>query len=208
MTRRTDQIRTAILGGTFDPPHIGHMMMAANVLRSGLADEVWMMVSPENPFKEGKSISPEEQRLEMARLAAEALPGLRVSDFEFSLPRPSYSAETLRRLAEKYPDRDFRIVIGADNWLEFRRWKEPEVILSCFGLVVCPRPGEELPDDFLPLDHMPDGWRGRVDFLRDQPQVLLSSSAIRKMVREGKSVACTVAPAVEAYILEHNLYTE
>lgn len=182
--------------------------MAANVLRCDLADEVWLMVSPRNPFKEGKSISPEEQRLEMARLAAEALPGLRVSDFEFSLPRPSYSAETMCRLAEKYPDREFRIIIGADNWLEFRRWKEPEMILSRYGLVVCPRPGEEIPDDFLPLDPMPEGWRGKVDFLRGQPQVLLSSSAIRKMVKEGKSIALTVVPAVEAYIMENNLYTE
>lgn len=198
--------RVAIFGGTFDPPHLGHLMMASNVLRAGLSDEVWLMVSPCNPFKTGKNISREEDRLEMCRLAAQDSRGISVSDFEFSLPRPSYTVDTLRALRKVYPDTEFKLVIGGDNWREFSKWREPVKVLEYASLIVCLRPGEEFPRDFRPMNPMPADWEQRVEILRGWPQVLLSSSFIRSLAAERGNIQFMVAPAVERYISEQKLY--
>lgn len=198
--------KVAILGGTFDPPHVGHLLMATNVLRANLADEVWLMVSPRNPLKTERRLTPEDARLEMCRLAVADVPGVVASDFEFSLPRPSFSARTLRELAKEYPDVEFSMIVGADNWLAFSRWRDPEEILENFGLIVCPRPGDVVDGDFEPLDPMPGGWRSRVMILRDAPSILLSSTEIRNLASRGKNLMPLVDPRVDKYIKDNNLY--
>lgn len=189
-----------IYGGTFDPPHEAHLSVARAALDRGLADEVWLMVSPENPFKTGRHISPESDRLAMTRLAIQGIPGLLASDFEFSLPKPSYTYRTLCALRDAFPDRRFTLIIGGDNLETFGRWRNPDRILEEFGLVVYPRPGYSLPDA---LRSHPN-----VRVLEDVAQSPVSSSEIRRRAAEGESLSGLVAPEVESYIREHCLYSE
>ncbi|MDE6631620.1 MAG: nicotinate (nicotinamide) nucleotide adenylyltransferase, partial [Muribaculaceae bacterium] len=129
-----------IFGGSFDPIHEGHVNLAKYVLDHTDLDEVWLMVSPLNPLKPQGYVATNEQRLEMARLAVEGIPGIRVSDFEFHLPIPSYTYKTLTELKKSYPDHDFRLIIGGDNWADFYRWRNPKEIVSDFGVIIYPRP--------------------------------------------------------------------
>ena len=198
-------MKTAVYGGSFDPIHVGHSMVASSVLRAGAADEVWFMVSPCNPLKQGRRMTPERLRLEMARCVAERCEGLTASDFEFSLPRPSYTLATLRALRDAYPDRDFTLLIGADNWRLFGEWRGPEEILQEFGVIVFPRPGDPLEKGFWPS--RVKRLEERVRILNDIPQCFLSSSEIRRLRREGKDVTFLVDPRVEELIVSHNLYT-
>ena len=133
--------KTVIFGGSFDPIHVGHLSLASAVCESGLASEVWFMVSPQNPHKQGCCMTDENVRLHMVRLATEGNPAFKASDFEFSLPRPSYTINTLNALEQAYPDREFVLLIGADNWERFHRWYRSDDILSAYRLIVYPRPG-------------------------------------------------------------------
>lgn len=191
-------IRTAVYGGTFDPPHSGHLMVARAALDAGLADEVWMLPSPLNPLKKGNEISAEETRLEMVRLAVAGEKGIVASDFEFHLPSPSYSIRTLRALKETFPDRQFMMLVGGDNLANFHLWREHDAILAEFGLVVYPRPGEEIPAG---LTHHPG-----VCLIPPTALSPVSSSEIRSRVAQGLSIEGMVAPAVERFILDNHLY--
>ena len=122
--------RTALFGGSFDPIHNGHTSLAAQVLDNGLANEVWFMVSPMNPHKQGSRLTDEKQRLYMVRVATQNEPRFVACDFEFHLPRPSYTINTLNALVKKYPDREFVLLIGADNWEKIDKWYSYEEILS------------------------------------------------------------------------------
>ena len=115
--------KVGLFGGSFDPVHRGHLALAQYLLECGAVEEVWLMVSPLNPLKSGTQLSPDAERLEMARLAAADVPGVVVSDFELHLPRPSYTWRTLRALREAHPDIEFSLIVGADNWLVFDRWQ-------------------------------------------------------------------------------------
>lgn len=194
-----------IFGGTFDPPHRGHIAIAEAALRQCGLDEVWLMVSPENPFKSGRRITPEADRLRMAALAVKELPEdlrdrIRVSDFETRLPRPTYTVATLRALREAYPDCRFRLIIGGDNMSAFSKWREPEEIIRDYGLIVYPRPGDETWD---PTQMPPE-----CVILKDVPLMPVSSTEIRECLRSGSAGGCdrTVAPGVARYINEHHIY--
>ena len=187
---------TVIFGGSFDPIHVGHMSLAAEVLEHGIAEEVWFMVSPQNPHKQNSRLSSENRRLDMVRLAIEGHEGFVACDFEFSLPRPSYTINTLDALSEHYPDRNFILLIGADNWSCFDRWYKPGEILDRYGIVVYPRGNEERPE--LPAN---------VVWLQSRLYDV-SSTMVRNAVSEGRSSSGYVAPAVEQYIFENNLYTD
>ena len=116
--------RTGIYGGSFNPIHNGHVSLARHLIGQGLVDEVWLVVSPQNPFKADASLLDEQCRLSLARLAVEHEPGIEVSDVEFALPRPSFMSSTLRTLSARYPQREFSLIIGADNWVRFPQWHE------------------------------------------------------------------------------------
>lgn len=209
-----------ILGGTFDPPHRGHLNIAAMTLKAGAADEVWMMVSPQSPFKTGQRKASPEDRVEMCRLMLEDIlhvdstgccvdgdqedsqaGKVRVSDFELSLPTPTYTADTLAALQREYPGIRFRWIVGADNIADFYKWRNPQAILSDFGLIIYPRPG-------YPLEDIPDQVRASSVILKDMPEVEASSTQVRALIAEGsvEEVARMTSPSVASYISRNRLY--
>ena len=191
-----NKIPTVIFGGSFDPIHNGHISLAAEVCRRGLAAEVWFMVSPLNPHKEGCRITPEETRLKMVQLAVEGNASFVACDFEFSLPRPSYTVNTLAALEEAFPDREFKLLIGADNWEKFHKWYKWKTILSRYGIIVYPRGDEKQPS-------LPCGVEWLSAELCD-----VSSTMVRESVARGESISSFVPQAVEVFIKENKLYVK
>lgn len=191
-----NKIPTVIFGGSFNPIHNGHVALAREVCAAGLAREVWFMVSPLNPHKEGQSLAPEEHRLRMVQLATDGDSCLQASDFEFSLPRPSYTVNTLAALCDAYPSREFILLIGADNWEKFHKWYKWEDILARHRIIVYPRGCETRPK-------LPQGVTWLSAALHN-----VSSTQVREAVAAGADVSAMVAPQVAQYIKEYNLYTE
>ena len=187
-------IRTALFGGTFNPLHNGHLTIARSVLEQGLADEVWILITPCNPWKKDHELLDDRLRYEMAVQAVKDMDNVKASDYEFSLPKPSYTANTLRRISADYPDREFILTIGADNWVKFNEWKESDFILSNYRLIVYPRNGYE-------TTPTPDGVT-----LLECPLVDLSSTDIRKRVANGEPINEMVPAAVARTIADLKLY--
>lgn len=205
-------MKVGIFGGSFDPIHEGHIRLAKYVLDHTDLDEVWLMVSPLNPLKPQGYVATNEQRLDMARLAVEGIPGIRVSDFEFHLPIPSYTYNTLTELKKAYPDIDFSLIIGGDNWANFDRWRNPQEILSEFGIIVYPRPGEDISPSLHSSLFTLDSSKIRI--LESAPQMPISSTQIRAQLTSSNS---TLNPSpltlqdfipekVLSYIQSHHLY--
>lgn len=185
-----------MFGGSFDPIHIGHTALAEAVLRENLADEVWFMVSPLNPHKQGQGLTPEDTRLAMVQLAIGDEARFKASDFEFSLPRPSYTLNTLRALEEAYPQRQFLLLIGADNWAKFDRWYCGDKIIEHYLIIVYPRDNQQQPT-------LPRGVTWLLSPLCD-----VSSTQVRRMAARGEDFSAFVAPAVARYIMSNNLYKD
>ncbi len=190
--------QTALFFGSFNPVHVGHLIIADFI--QGLDDisEVWMVISPHNPFKEKKSLAKDYDRLEMMHLAIGDHPKLRASDIEFSLPKPSYTVDTLAYITEKYPEREFALVMGGDNLKSFHRWKNYEMILRNHQIYVYARPGYET-DAF--QDHP------SIHIL-EAPLLSISASHIRQRIKEGKSIRYLVREDVREFILSKRLYQE
>lgn len=179
--------RIAIFGGSFNPVHVGHIALARSVVQQQLADEVWLLVSPQNPLKQQADLLPEAQRLALARKALVNEDGVEVSDFEFHLPRPSYTWNTLQALSAAYPDVDFSLLIGADNWALFHRWAHPVDILAHHKLWVYPRQGIVVDEASLPAGVC----------LIEAPLFPFSSTDIRNLMRKGESIHGYVPQAIE-----------
>ncbi len=188
--------RTGIFGGSFNPVHNGHIAIARGMLRRNVVDEVWLMVSPQNPLKNPAYLLPETTRLEMAQLACEDEEGIYACDFEFSLPRPSFTWQTLCALRETYPDRDFSLLIGADNWEIFSKWYRSKDIIEHFKIAVYPRIGSPLSHDFLPEN---------VSFT-DMPLLNVSSTEIRNRISRGEDISTLVPQKVYEKIMRERLY--
>jgi nicotinate-nucleotide adenylyltransferase len=131
-----------IFGGSFNPIHCGHIALAEIILRQKALDEVWLMVSPQNPLKQQADLLADKTRLLLARKALEGVHGIKASDFEFSLPRPSYTWHTLEALRTAYPDDKFALIIGGDNWDRFDQWYRAKEIKEQYPIIVYPRKGE------------------------------------------------------------------
>lgn len=199
MTTCSDNRKTIVVyGGSFDPIHIGHAALAGIVSRLPGVDGVIILVSPANPLKAGERDASESDRLEMTRLVAANLPNVEASDFEFSLPRPSFTINTLEALRNANPDTDFRLLIGADNWQLFSRWRDAERIISEFGVIIYPRPGYEIESD----ETLPEN----VTVLKNIPTFEISSTYIRDEISRGHDVTYLVTPEVARYINERKLY--
>ena len=182
--------RIGIYGGSFNPVHFGHVGLAKWVIENTDLDELWLMVSPNNPLKPANLLAPEGERLAAVREAVKDIPHVKASDFEFSLPRPSYTANTLRELQKAYPDAEFTLIIGEDNIAIFDRWREYEFILANFRIFVYPR-RENLSDEDLtakrsdsPKDGLTTKWSNSVAvkeirYLSGAPLFDISSTQIR-----------------------------
>ncbi len=189
--------RVGLLGGSFNPIHTGHMIVASYMAQYGPVDEVWFVLSPRNPLKDPASLAPDLDRLAMLRIAAAPAEGtrLKVSDIELSLPRPSYTIVTLRVLSEKYPDHRFVWITGSDTLPNLPRWKEWEKITRGYGMLIYPRPG-------YPIEYpLPEGVT-----VVEAPQVEISSTFIREAIALGKDMTYFLPDGVEAYIRSHGLY--
>ncbi len=191
-------IRTGIYGGSFNPIHNAHIRLAMKILRMAQLDEVWFVVSPQNPFKRNQQLLDDDKRLELVRLALSRHPRLTASDYEFHLPRPSYMHTTLTRLSADYPDREFVLIIGADNWERFHDWHRANDILQSYRLVVYPRQGSPIHPQSLPPNVQ----------LVNTPLINLSSTMIRQRIAQGRSIRRLVPKAVAEAIEKEKLYAE
>lgn len=185
-----------LLGGSFNPVHSGHMIMAGYMSQFAGLDEVWMLLSPLNPLKSRpEELASDIQRLHMLELATTDTPHVEVCDIELTMPRPSYTINTLRLLAKRYPKKQFKLIIGSDNWSQFSQWRDHEEILSDYGVIIYPRPGYPIPRIY-DLD---------VEVI-NAPKCELSSSFIRAALRKGKDVSHFVPHGVSEYIKKQGLY--
>lgn len=176
--------------GSFNPIHNGHLLIASYLLEKGYCTKVWFIVSPQNPWKEDHSLLDEQQRLEIVRKAIGGDKRMEACDIEFTMPRPSYTYQTLQALKEKYPGEHFALIIGGDNLLRFHQWQNYRQILSEFPILVYPRLGIPVPDKTEPNITVVDA-----------PMSDLSSTLIRQKVAEGKDISSDVpAGAVELII--------
>ena len=164
-----------IFGGSFNPIHTGHISLARQLLRLAKLDEVWFMVSPQNPLKQTSELLDDNLRYNLVRLALHGEEGMRACNFEFKLPRPSYTWNTLQQLCQQYPDDEFTLLIGGDNWSLFPSWYRAEDILRQYHVVVYPR--RESPVD---ASSLPAGVT-----LVDTPLLDISSTQIRHHIAEG-----------------------
>lgn len=192
-------MRIGIYGGSFNPIHKGHTELAASIVQQGLVDELWLLVSPLNPLKQGETsdIAEYEHRLSMARLATEDIEGVKVSDFEKNLPLPSYTITTLGELHKAYPEHEFVLVIGADNWERFPRWYHAQEIIDTYSILIYRRPGCEMDETLLPPSVQ----------VVDTPLYDISSTEIRESVKKGRMLLKWVDRKVATYIRVHHLYS-
>ncbi len=189
------------LFGTFDPPHRAHVAIAEHMLNELALDNVWLVVTPSNPFKADRRISPETHRLAMVRIALMRHPGLQASGIELDLPRPNYTVDTLRFMRSRWPLDKFDLIIGSDNLATFHTWKDPDEILANHRLLVYPRPG--------PIANGTSPYRDHpsVQIVDQAPLMDVSSTAIREALRDWRPVNDLVDPAVLSYIRQHGLYS-
>jgi nicotinate-nucleotide adenylyltransferase len=191
-------MRIGLYGGTFDPIHLGHLILAEACREACGLDRVWFVVAGAPPHKPGGRTDA-GHRLEMVRLAVAGNPAFEVSEIETNRPGPHYSVETLEAVARERPDDELSFLIGADSLVDLPHWREPEAILRLAGLVVANRPGFEPPPIATPGDARP---------IRQVtiPPIGIASKEIRRALLEGRSIRYQVPRAVEAYIAAHGLY--
>lgn len=190
------KIKTGILGGTFNPIHLGHLVLANYLCEFEGLDEVWFLVTPQNPLRSDTPSLDDETRLELVKLATEEFSHFVASDFEFHLPKPSYSYLTFSELKKRYPEREFTLIIGADNWLIFDKWKEAKRLIKENSIMVYPRPNYNVPANSLPSNVR----------LVHSPIIEISSTFIRKAIREGKDIRYFLHPSVYSKIKENGYY--
>ncbi len=189
--------KTGLYFGSFNPIHIGHLVIAEYLLEHSDLQELWFVVSPRNPLKEKSSLLDDRQRLHMVNLAIGDDARFKASDVEFYLSQPSYTCHTLVHLQEKFPKREFALIMGEDNLQTFDRWLNYEWILEHFPIYVYPRIG---------YDGGERKSHPHVTFI-DAPRIELSSTLIRDSIRDGKEVRYMLPPKVYDYIDEMGFYT-
>jgi nicotinate-nucleotide adenylyltransferase len=200
-------MRVGVLGGTFDPPHLGHLILAQEALQALGLSKVLFVPAGEPWRKAGRELSPRGQRLAMVRLAVEGNPGLAVSTAEVDRPGPSYTAETLTELCQQFAsETELFFIMGADSLADFPHWHEPQRILELAHLAVAERVllGDEEFEEDIP-EELAETLRERVVWLR-MPVIAISASAVRERVRQRLSIRYWVPEAVEEYIRDHRLY--
>lgn len=180
------KLKTGIFSGSFNPVHIGHLALANWLCEFAGLDEVWFVITPHNPLKNKGELLDDQLRYELVEASIAGYPKFHASNFEFSLPQPTYTIDTLRALDRTYPDRQFHFIMGADNWAFIKRWKESEVLISNYPILVYPRKGYEIN---IPAN-LPD--------IRavEAPLMEISSTFIRQSLKDGKDVRFFLPEAI------------
>ncbi|TAE24760.1 MAG: nicotinate-nucleotide adenylyltransferase [Cytophagales bacterium] len=195
-------MKIGLFFGSFNPIHVGHLIVANTMATNSDLDQVWFVVSPQNPFKKAKSLLHEFDRLDMVERAIADNSRLKTTDVEFSMPRPSYTIDTLRKIQEKHPQHTFTLIMGEDNLDQFANWKAYEEILTGFGLYVYPRPSR-------------DGGSAKPSPFHEHPNVRfvqaplldISATFIREAIRANRSIRYMVPEVVEEMIVRKKFYT-
>lgn len=186
--------------GTFNPIHVGHMIIANHMAEHSDLDQIWMVVTPHNPLKQKNTLLNDYQRLHMVTLATEEYPKLRPSDIEFKLPQPNYTVYTLAHLIEKYPQHAFSLIMGEDNLKSFHKWKNYEYILQHHDIYVYPRVSESTDAETSSVLH-----HSRIHKI-NAPIVEISSTFIRENIKNKKNVAALLPQKVWEYLDHNNFY--
>lgn len=196
LTMNDDITATGIFGGSFNPIHNGHLSVATHIMAHAGLKEVWLTVSPQNPLKAQSELIDDNTRVDMAQAAVAGIAGVSVCTVEMDMPRPSYTWLTMRTLTERYPRRRFTLLIGADNWLCFNRWRNADELLRRYNIIVYPRKGCNIDTATMPTG---------VSYC-DMPLIDVSSTDIRRRIRQHLSISHLVPAAVEKIIKERRLY--
>ena len=188
-------MKVGLYFGSFNPVHIGHLIIASHIVEHTELDQVWFVVSPQNPFKNNTTLLNEQHRLALVKIAIEGESKLRASNAEFQLPKPSYTIDTLTYLSEKYPAHHFSIIMGSDSYQNLEQWKNYKQIIINYNIYVYNRP-------FFPVKQpVPKNI-----IIVDAPLLEISASAIRKDIREGRSIRYLVADDVKIEIEAKGYY--
>jgi nicotinate-nucleotide adenylyltransferase len=202
-------MKVGLYFGTFNPIHVGHLIIANYMSDFTDLDSVWLVVSPQNPLKQNTALLADYHRLAMVRVAIEDNPALKASAIEFDLPKPSYTATTLAFLKEKYPEHEFSLIMGEDNLRTFHKWKNHEVILKNHAIYVYPRVLTFQEEENI---HEKNASEQKKYFsqpnvhLCDAPVMKVSSSYIRSAIKAGKDVRYLLTEPVFRYVSEMNFY--
>lgn len=188
-------MRIGLYFGSFNPIHVGHLIIGNQLAETGLVDEVWYVVSPQNPDKSSSSLLNERHRLHMVRLALEYTHKLKASSVEFNLPKPSYTINTITYLEEKYPDYKFSILMGSDGYQNIDHWKNANLLKEKLHFFVYKRPGFE-----------PVSRKDISTTILDTPLLEISSTYIRNLIKEKKSIEFLVPDSVRTFIDGNLLY--
>ncbi|MBT5439403.1 MAG: nicotinate-nucleotide adenylyltransferase [Flavobacteriales bacterium] len=196
--------------GTFNPIHIGHLVIANHIVEQTILDQVWFVVTPQNPLKNKSTLLKDSHRLAMVREAVYDSPKLKASDIEFGLSKPNYTASTLAHIMDKHPDHSFSLIMGEDNLRNFHKWKNYENILSNHTIYVYPRvltPQEEDEYKSLNTDEI-DKLRANknIIYCQDAPVMRISASFIRKSIKENNDVRFLLSEPVHKYVEEMHFY--
>ena len=181
--------------GSFNPIHIGHLIIANHVLNETSLSKIWLIVSPQNPFKESKTLLNEFDRLHLVRLATQDDNRIKCSDIEFNLPKPSYTSNTLAFLSEKYPEYKFSLIMGSDSYQNLGKWKNYETIVNNYSIYVYRRDGYEIKNTFV-----------RAPEVLKAPIIQISASQIRENIKTGKSIRYLVPEIVREEIESRKFY--
>lgn len=189
-------MKIGLFFGSFNPIHIGHLAIANYITEYSDLDELWLIISPQNPLKNKKSLLNEYDRYQMVELALSESDKIKPSDIEFRLPKPSYTIDTLTYLRERFPSHQFVLIMGTDNFDSFHKWKNYELILKDYQLLVYPRPGYSLGQ----YENHPNIQQ------INAPLMEISSSFIRKAIKNDKNLRYFLPNAVYNYIQQMNFY--
>jgi nicotinate-nucleotide adenylyltransferase len=181
--------------GSFNPIHIGHLIVGNHVANNTDLQQVWFVVSPQNPLKPSAALLNEYHRLHLVRLAVEEEPRLKASDVEFKLPKPSYTIDTLTYLQEKYPQHEFSIIIGSDSFQNLSKWKNFELLVKNYPFIIYTRPGFEITES----------WNANINILQ-APLLEISATDIRNNIKAGKTIRYLVEEKVREEIESNNYY--
>jgi nicotinate-nucleotide adenylyltransferase len=193
-------MKIGVFSGSFNPIHTGHAMIANYVVQTCGLDQVWLMVSRRNPLKSDSNPADDLDRLEMVKSVTARNPRLKASAFELSLPAPSFTYRTLGMLRERYPEDEFTLIIGSDNWLDFNLWRDHDRIVAEFRIIVYQRPGFYIPAEEAGVLH------ANVTLLQNAPLAEISSTFIREGVKKGMNLSFFLPDEVLDYIKRRNLY--